>query len=640
MTVFSEKLARLSETMALVAARGVVDLSAALEGGRNRLTLAIGSGGSAVAVEYLALCRSTLALGQTVTMSPMQFVLSMDPCTDCDIWLFSAGADNPDIAAAFQVAAAAKASKIWLVTVNGGGNTALAVEAHARGQVVSLPVADRKDGFLATHSMISAITALFLAGDRLTDSQGAGREAAFMTRAAEALDDYGVGSLAATGFTPGDTLIVLHDPRLAAVAVLIETCLWETGIAPVQRTDFRNFAHGRHVWAARHPDSLLILALTSEDSLDTWSGIVDNLPTAIRTRQILLGDAGRLQNALGIFHGLALVRALGERADIDPGRPGRGPFAEAIYGDCALEDLARNLTPAVRQKSAARRLLDPDEPPARSVSHTGRGRLEGLATTVFAGLVLDYDGTIVATSDRYAPPDADILAQILRLIEVGIPFGIATGRGGSAGEMLRTVLPDQIHRHVLMGYYNGGHIRSLDVDIRNDPAPLDADIQALADWIRSADLILPGAPIHGRRQLTIDHDRLPDPAAFRATLTRYPAIASGRLRVSGSQHSLDVFPQTSSKLRLVEALTGSAAAPRAVLTVGDSGTRSGNDYEMLAGPHGVSVGAVCGGLEGCWSLFGEAITGPEALLRLLKAVRPDSGGFRLSFEVLGLDAAG
>lgn len=640
MTVFSDKLARLSETLALVIERGVEDLAAALESGRGRLTFAIGSGGSAVAVEYLAHCRATLGLGRTPTLTPMEFVVGMDAYADCDIWLFSAGADNPDIAAAFKVAAASKANRIWLVTVNGGGSTALAVEACAVGRVVALPVADPKDGFLATHSMISVITALLLASDRLAGSEGSGCGTRLTTRAAEALSPRSAGSLAGASFTAGDTLVILHDPRLTPVAVLIETCLWETGIAPVQRTDFRNFAHGRHVWAARHPDSLLILALTSADSLDAWSGVVDNLPPDIRSQEIQLGDAGRLQNAIGIFHGLALVRALGERAGIDPGRPGRGPFAEAIYGDRALEILAQDLTPAIRQKTMARRLHDPDERSAQSVNDTARGRLASLGATAFSGLVLDYDGTIVATNDRYAPPAADILTEILRIVDAGIPFGIATGRGGSAGEMLRTVLPERVHRRILMGYYNGGHIRSLDVDIRSDPAAVDEDIQALSDWLRSTDLILLGAPIEGRRQLTIDHGRLSNPDAFRSRLALYPAVAAGRLRVSGSQHSFDVFPQTSSKLRLVEALTDGWAPERAVLTVGDSGARSGNDYEMLAGPHGISVGAVCGGLGGCWSLFGDEITGPQALLRLLKAITPVSDGFRLSLAAMGLDAVG
>ena len=639
MTVFSDKLVRLSETLALVIERGLEDLAAALESGRDRFTYAIGSGGSAVAVEYLAHCRATLGLGNTATLTPMEFVVGMETYADCDIWLFSAGADNPDIAAAFTVATASKANRIWLVTVNDTGSTALAVKSSG-GRVVALPVADPKDGFLATHSMISAIAALLLASDRLAGSEVAGRLLGLTARAAEALGPSSAGSLAAAKFKPGDTVVVLHDPRLAPVAVLIETCLWETGIAAVQRTDFRNFAHGRHVWAARHPDRLLILALTSEDSLGAWSGIADNLPPDIRRQDILLGDAGRMQNAIGIFHGLALVRALGERAGIDPGRPGRGPFAEAIYGDRSLEILAKGLTPAIRHKTAARRLYDPDEVPTQSVNATARSRLASLDTTVFTGLVLDYDGTIVATSDRYEPPAADILTEILRLVDAGVPFGVATGRGGSAGEMLRMALPERIHHQVLMGYYNGGHIRALDVDIRNEPASVDDDIQKLSDWLRSTELILPGAPIEGLRQLTIDHSRISNPAAFYSRLMRYPAVVDGRLHVSGSQHSFDVFPKTSSKLRLVEALSVGPTSGRAVLTVGDSGAPSGNDYEMLAGPYGVSVGTVCGSLVGCWSLFGDEITGPGALLRLLKAVTPVPGGFRLSLTAMGLDAAG
>jgi hypothetical protein len=201
--------------------------------------------------------------------------------------------------------------------------------------------------------------------------------------------------------------------------------------------------------------------------------------------------------------------------------------------------------------------------------------------------------------------------------------------------MLRSVLSPDLQARVMMGYYNGGHTRPLAVDIRLDPPAIDPDIQACAAWLKSSPFIDAGDAIEGRIQLTLPHKRLIDIAGLREALGRYPAVADGRLRVLASQHSFDVVPQASSKLALVEAMASGSDGP--ILTVGDSGAGSGNDYDMLARPHGVSVGSVCGGLDGCWSVFGQDLAGPRALLRLLCAARIESSVFRIEVEALGLD---
>lgn len=44
------------------------------------------------------------------------------------------------------------------------------------------------------------------------------------------------------------TLIVIADPLLRPLSLLLETSLWEASLCPIQVTDMRNFAHGRHSW--------------------------------------------------------------------------------------------------------------------------------------------------------------------------------------------------------------------------------------------------------------------------------------------------------------------------------------------------------------------------------------------------------
>jgi hypothetical protein len=60
---------------------------------------------------------------------------------------------------------------------------------------------------------------------------------------------------------------------------------------------------------------------------------------------------------------------------------------------------------------------------------------------------------------------------------------------------------------------------------------------------------------------------------------------------------------------------------------------------MLGLPFGVSVDHVCSREHAGWSLFGADCTGPDALLRILVALRTaEAGGFALDAHLLVDDA--
>lgn len=637
MAVFASKLSRLHETIASVGERGAADLARAIVGGGGRIAVTIGSGGSAVAAAYFARCRTTLGLGPTMVMTPMEFVLSMEEWHGVEIWLFSAGANNADVAAAFSAAAASRCEAVRLVTVRLDGATAIAAAVHPRAEVFVLPVADPKDGFLATHSMIAMVAALLFASDLVTERpHGRDLMEAFGVRAAAALSD-GLEAVA-SGFRPGDTVIAVHDPQLAAVAVLLETSLWETGIAPIQRTDFRNFAHGRHVWAARHPGTMFLLALATRESEAVWRPIDAAIPTDVRRGAMMLGHGGRLSNAVGVVRALALIGHLGDIVGIDPGKPGRGPFAEAIYDDASLLSLANGLTAAVRHKAAARQLHDPVEEAGVSLCVLGMERLHNLSEARFTGIVLDYDGTVVHNQPveaRLGPPSQVVMDELVRLVDCGVRVGFATGRGGSAGQKLRDALPERVHCRILMGYYNGAHVRTLDVDIKGDRPAVDVSVAAVADWIARSGLLREGVEIEGREvQVTINRSDLTDVAGFAALLAECPEVTSGDVRVLRSHHSFDIVPRGTTKLAVVRALAGHDGL---VLGVGDSGSPLGNDYELLSGPHGVSLDSVCGSHVGAWTLFGSRLRGPDALALLLGAAQAVDGSMRIDVTSLELD---
>lgn len=641
--VLTAKLDALPTTLDLFHTYDAGPLAVSLTDGARRHALAIGSGGSAIAAEYLARCRDTLGFGPTTVQTPMQLVADHHDLSETDIWLFSAGGNNPDAVAASQAALDRRGRKVHLVTCNTDGSTARLLEGRG-GTVHVVPVADPKDGYLATHSLISSVVALLLACDGVSrDPRGAAHIlGAIASRLAEMRDPAHRLSMAArlSSLRRSDTVVIASDPHLKPLSVLLDTSIWEASLCHVQTTDLRNLAHGRHGWLHHRQDETLVFALTGTDTRATWSAINDLLPTSLRREVVDQQSCGRLDNALAMIDGLSIIEAMGTVLVIDPGKPGIGEFGRAVYDDRSLLDLAQALPPHVRHKRAAIAKSDSHDPEDDPLHLIGRERLRALAETDIGGAVFDYDGTIVTTAGRYSTPDKGIIDQLIRLHKVGLRIGIATGRGGSAGEELRKILPADMLSSIPIGYYNGGHLRTADVDVDEDRASANLAITETAAFLNErSDLFLSHKFKHQEVQITVEMDKLRHPYRFPVDLEGCAPFAAGLVRVMGSGHSYDIVPAASSKLSLVKAIKAELPARVEVLCFGDSGSRSGNDHALLSHPHGISVGDVCGAANGCWSLFGASLAGPEALLTILRALVPSNvGRVRLDVASLGLDS--
>ncbi len=638
--VLTTKLDGLPATLDLFAAYEPAPLSAALAAGRGRHSLAVGSGGSAIAAQYLARCRDTLGLGPTTVQTPMTLVLDIQDLAGSDVWIFSASADNADVVAAVHAAIDRHAAAVHLVTRNPSGPAAT-IPGRAL-QVHATPVADQKDGFLATHSLLSAAIALLMAADGLCGDPRGNRNLldglASRLTAMRAPETRRQCFNEIEGLKANDTLILAHDPLLSPLAVLMETSLWEAALCPVQTTDIRNLAHGRHAWLHHRTDQTFLLGLTGLHSRTSWKGVTTELPPNLKRLTWDYGDCGRLENLFALIDGLGLIEALGESVCLDPGKPGIGPFGRSIFDDAALAQVAAGLSSAVRHKRAAIARQDSGEAAEPALADVRRRRLEALASARFGGAVFDYDGTLVDTANRCAPVDRAIVAELTRLQASGVRIGIATGRGGSAGEELRKVLPPDMLPEVLIGYYNGGHLRPAEVDIVDDAPISNPHLATVAQWLGEHSELFCGTFKPGPVQITVGMDALVRPYQFPLDLRDCPPVENGAVRLAVSGHSYDLVPAASCKRTVVRALSDQIAPGLQVLCFGDSGARFGNDHALLSGPYGISVGEVCGSADGCWSLFGARPVGPQALLKALRALLPcPEGGVRLDLSGLCLD---
>ncbi|MBX9643438.1 MAG: HAD hydrolase family protein [Novosphingobium sp.] len=644
MSRFSEKLDTLLQTAELIASADMVALADALRLGRCRPAVAIGSGGSAITAHYFARCRETLFEAATKVVTPAEFVLGNDDLSMSDVWLFSAGADNADSIASVVAARARGAAHIHLLTRNAEGSAARAVAADLSNRVTILPVAETKDGFLATHSLVASVLSLLLASDLASANPlGDVIRTAMVNKVRERLSRSTRQALQAqlANVRGDDVLLLVADPQLRAVVELIETSAWEAALCPVQSTDLRNFAHGRHTWLHHRGDRTVIFALISDDSRDIWESANALFPAALRRQVFHFGDAGRLSSAIGIVEGLAIVEAIGAATGIDPGKPGIGEFGRRLYDEDGLLFLARQLNPAVRHKRAAVLERDNVVDDRTCVRTACLARREALQQAWVGAIVFDYDGTIISDGERFGQPRSAIVDELIRLDALGVRIAIATGRGGSGGKALRGVLPAAMHARVLIGYYNGAYTKPLNIDIEVERPATDPHLAQSFAWLESHPELFSGA-FGGRFsdvQISVKLDNLADRLTFPGALADCPPIASGAVRFKRSGHSVDFFAAGTSKLSVVELMRQTLPDDAAILCVGDSGGQEGNDNELLSHDHGISVGTVCDRHDGCWTLFGNSLTGPEALLRLLQALKPDGDGYvRMDIASLGLDS--
>ncbi len=640
---FSAKLSSLPDTLALVREFEPVGLRNALDRARHRRVVAVGAGGSHVSAAYLARCRQTLGHAATVVQTPMELVLDVYDLDDTEVWLFSASANNADAAAAARAALDRGCAAFVLCTCNPDGVVARWV-VDSGCEICVFPVADRKDGYLATHSLIATIASLLVAAECLG---GIEFEAAL-----DELDRVLARSLATEAradrmrtvadLSADSTIIAIFDPRLFPLRSLIETSIWEAAICPVQVTDMRNFSHGRHAWLHHYGDRSWVFTATGNLSGSSWEAIRSVLPSHVPVIVADYGDCGRVETARALIDGLGWIEAMGASVGIDPGKPGTGEFAHLMYEDESLDLLAIQLSPPVRQKLAAAVRMGIQAPDVMLTASAWRRHFDGLCDVAIGGLVLDYDGTMVTTKGRFDPPDPAIIAELIRLHDQGLVVAFASGRGKSLGSALRSVLPSAMAAETIIGYYNGGHIRMASVDINTPgerPEP-DPSIAEAAGWIEAQPNLLRASELDFQEiQVAVRKSDLLRPESFAHDLSVCPAVAEGRITIVSSAHSYDLIPSTSSKLRVVNAVAERVGTHRAVLSMGDSGAPMGNDHNLILGPHGISVGTICGDPAGCWSLFGTITTGPTALLRVLQAMLPSEGGeIRLDRAALNLDA--
>lgn len=605
---FASELAALSDTLAWAKAQDVKLLERFVADVADRPLVAIGSGGSSTA------CHLTALLHRTRHRRPAQFMTPLDVLSlpaglhRAGVLLASASGKNKDVLAAFEAAIAEEAPAIAAVTLRAVNPLSVAAADFSRTRVFAADAPTGKDGYLATNSLIATCVLI---------ARAYGFEIPVLKAGRKDVVDHSI-------FEGRHMVQVLHGGWGGPVATDLESKMNESALASAQLADYRNFGHGRHLWLAKRAAETVVVALVTPGTSTVAKSTLKLFPKSIpvvRVETTIDGPSGVIDLLIKAFH---LVERLGEARGQDPGRPHVPEFGRKLYR--LTPPRVRPTVPApIQRKLWALPEVSED---GKAFTMGAEKFLKDARAAKIGALALDYDGTLCAKDDRFDGLRDDIVAECARLLKAGVRLGIATGRGKSVRDELQKALDKDLWPLVHLGYYNGTDIGALDDG--SSPSKDGPEEQAMT---RAHDLLAADAWLTATAKLTPrPHQVAVEPKgavrtdALAAHVMALLAPLDGEgVRIVVSSHSLDVLGPTRGKGSLVSWLRQQIGDGREVLCIGDRGAWPGNDYSLLAEPLSLSVDEVSSISSACWNLAPRGISGPDATLLYLRAIKVRGG---------------
>jgi trehalose-6-phosphatase len=629
---------RLGDTLAWAATADLKPLQAAVRSAGLSVLRAIGSGGSLTAAHAVASAHEQFAGRMAAVVTPLE---ASQYQTDSAVsqWLVSAGGGNVDIMAAAKSLIACEPRQLAVLCGREDSPLADLCRAHPFVDLLVYPPPTGKDGFLATNSLFGFAALLARAYAHVFERE-ASWEAAHSSLAAILAPGSGViGAWRATTepLWARPTTLVLHGPATRVGAVDLESKFTEAALGNVQVADYRNFAHGRHHWLAKRAEVSGVLALITEEDVKLAERTLDLIPSDIPQARLALEGDRTSTSLTSLLAALRITEWAGAARGIDPGRPGVPEFGRKLYNlPLPVVKPARvaGLTP--RDTAAIWRKSGVSVPVLESRGELQRWRAalaafrDHLWSTRFQGVVLDYDGTVVETRERFEHPRAAMTDALVRLMTGGAWLGIATGRGKSVRQDLRAVLPQTLWDRVLIGYYNGADVALLDDDSAPDGSDGVCDALAnLARALREDPELSDGARQTDRRQqITLEARRVMPEGRLWDLAQQVIMLGDHDVSVTRSSHSIDIVPTKVSKLSVIAKLRSLGQGQ--MLSIGDRGRWPGNDYALLREPWSLGVDEISVDPKTCWNLGRPGQRGTAVTLEYLSALVASPDGLLLA----------
>ncbi|MGD9562404.1 MAG: hypothetical protein AB7F88_09330 [Pyrinomonadaceae bacterium] len=606
---------------------------------RDLPLLCVGSGGSFSAAHFASKLHEHHFGSISKPITPLEFVRN-NTLPSSAVLLLSAGGSNPDILGAYESAVVREAKQILILTFKKVSRLVARANLIRNTRIDFFDIPTRRDGFLATNSLLAFCVILQRAycnvsslnpdlPSTLSELLGVGSDIA---------DKESETRRSIRALWERQNLVVLHGTDTTSAAIDIESKFTESAIGVTQIADYRNFAHGRHHWLAKHGDATSVVALVTPNDSVLAKRTLRLIPAGIPRTTLetpLSGFTACISLLVSSFY---LSLSAGEARGIDPGRPGVPSFGSKIYRLKAfkeekLGEFTKGTFESVVIERKARLSPASGIPNSKSVWRDSLAKFIGrIAEPEYKAVVFDYDGTLCDEKDRFTGMSSIVSNQIVQLLsKSNIVLGIATGRGKSVRIDLQSKLPSRFWSRVVIGYYNSSQIGGLDESMcPNGSERVTEELKLIADLLLSDPLLESSAAITLReRQITVEPNRGYSVEKLWGYLQNlvYSVPNQDCLLVS-STHSFDVIPRSVSKRTVVDYIKLEIGNAPPILCIGDKGNYPGNDYSLLSTPYSLSVDEVSTDLETCWNIAPPGIRGIQAVLWYLDRFEASKDGFR------------
>lgn len=637
---YSNELDELPRTYSWCLGADVAALAECLDRNRGLPLLAVGSGGSFTTASFAAYLHQSCTGQIAKPVTPLDATLSPLNLRDLGVLVLTAGGKNPDILGCFSRLLEREPRTLAAICTRGRSPLAILASRSNRARALEFDLPTGKDGFLATNSLLATIVLL---------TRAAGEAGLASTPLPDSFGELLGAGDSPTGFRERlsaggerlqgrQTLIVLHTPATQAAALDLESRFSEAALGHVLVADYRNFGHGRHYWLAARGDSTGIVSFITEDTADLAERTLRLVPEGIPVLRVQLPAEGLRSSLSGIVHSIFMAELAGRASGIDPGRPAVPEFGRRLYRLPAFRKVARrsprisaNAAAAIERKSRAS---------VRSLEASGQlsGWVQAHESFVSAlsgvrspAVVLDYDGTLCESHERFHGPGPEVVRNLERLLKAGVLVGIATGRGRSVQEQLRERIDPSLWSRMPVTYHNGSEVGLLSDDaVPGSDKVLCPLLLEIADMLAGHPLIADSCVFEtSRNQLTLESRSRTLPIAELWGLVRscLERDLGGRVRVLRSDHSVDILGYETTKLailRMIAELDG-VHSPGTCLCIGDRGCWPGNDCDLLGQPFSLSVDETSPDPKTCWNLASPGMSNARALLEYMSILECESG---------------
>jgi len=628
---YAIELQKLSETYAWAMETTIDPLVSAISTSTTLPLVAVGSGGSYTAAHFACALHQDYSGMISRPLTPLEFVSSPLYLGNLSVMILSAGGTNPDIIGSLKNAVLREPRRCIVLCLRKGSALSRLAAAYRFIDLVDINLPSIKDGFLATNSLLAFAILLDRAyANAFSMGENLPRRLEDLLTQNHSVHPYALQLRKICGpLWKRETLLVLYGPSVHSAALDLESKFSEAALGNIQIVDFRNFAHGRHNWIAKRQSKTAILAIFTDADRDLAERTLRLIPKTIPIARLSVPGVGTTVGIAAIVAALHIVGLAGEAHRIDPGRPVVPAFGRQIY-NLRCVPLSRKEEGEIfsPERVAVARKLGGD---VRSVlgcrdfefwGQAYRQFVESLRQASFSALVFDYDGTLCEERERFSGLGDDVIRHLTRILDVGIPVGIATGRGKSVRDDLRRKLAKTLWKDVYLGYYNGADLGNLSDDDHPEPPASPREPLAAAGVELAENPVLSAVAAWDLRRTQISvQPNSPRYSHLIWRILQEVANSSPGVKVLRSGHSVDLVLQEVSKMSVRSSLMGLFHEAANILSIGDRGEWPGNDHDLLSAPLSLSVDEVSADSHTCWNLAPPGHRGVQATLDYLKALR-------------------